>query len=168
VVDERTPLKEDDRPLQATRLPSSDVVDANFLDAFGDMLKLQHSLSTDYLDKHRFEAAMEKILNACGRKAARPGRCYPGHDITVDGVRWSLKTQGDAGIKDDSLYISKFMELGKGKWADMEDLHGLRDQFLEHMKSSGYDRIRPGFPGRVNSVVRMSGPAPRDRAARQG
>lgn len=47
----------------------------------------------------------------------------------------SLKTQADAGIRADSLHISKFMELGKGPW----DLPVLRDMFLQHMHS--YERI---------------------------
>ncbi len=47
----------------------------------------------------------------------------------------SLKTQADAGIRVDSLHISKFMELGKGPW----ELPLLRDMFLEHMHS--YERI---------------------------
>jgi len=47
----------------------------------------------------------------------------------------SLKTQADAGIRADSLHISKFMELGKGPW----ELPLLRHMFLEHMSS--YERI---------------------------
>src|SRR5690606_10215301 len=63
----------------------------------------------------------------------------PGHDLTVDGVAWSLKTQGNRGINKNYLHISKFMELGKGRWKDERDLPGLRDIFLKHMK--GYSRI---------------------------
>jgi type II restriction enzyme len=47
----------------------------------------------------------------------------------------SLKTQADAGIRDELLHISKFMELGKGAW----ELPLLRDLFLDHMRS--YERI---------------------------
>jgi len=129
-----------EQPIEMERLSDSDVVSSQFLTAFGDMLKLHHALSIDYLDKHRFEAAMERIYRALGCDASRPPRNNPGHDLTVDGVEWSLKTQGDKTIKEDELHISKFMELGKGKWGDdEEDLHGLRDMFLEHMTS--YSRI---------------------------
>lgn len=124
------------------RNPASDVVDARLLRAFGDFLKLHHSLSVAYLDKTRFEAALERILKALGRSVTRPeSRTHRGHDITVDGERWSLKTHGDAGIKRDFLFISKFMELGGGNWgnADLADVAGLRDQFLRHLH--GYDRI---------------------------
>ena len=64
----------------------------------------------------------------------------PGHDITINGVRFSLKTQADKQLKVHRLHISKFMELGKGHWGDREeDLIGLREQFFHHMQS--YDRI---------------------------
>lgn len=128
-----------EQPISSTRLESSDVVCQNFLAAFGDMLKLHHTLSDDYLDKHRFEAVMERVYRALGRDVGRPGMCNPGHDLTVDGIAWSLKTQGDKSIKPDLLHISEFMELGKGKWKLAKDLPRLRNMFLEHMMS--YRRI---------------------------
>lgn len=127
------------QPIQAWRHESSDVVNAEFLTAFGDVLKLHHTMSDDYMDKHRFEAAVERVYRAIGRVAERAGKNNPGHDITVDDVAWSLKTQGDSKIKRDSLHISKFMELGKGKWRDESDLPGLRDRFIHHM--TAYARI---------------------------
>ncbi len=43
-------------------------------------------------------------------------------------------------IKKERIWISKFMELGKGQWGDNpEDLKGLRRNFIEHLKK--YDRI---------------------------
>jgi hypothetical protein len=128
-----------EQPITVERLPASDVASNEFMVAFGDVLKLHHSLSKDYLDKHRFEAAIEKVFVALNRQAARETNNNPGHDITVDGVAWSLKTQGDRGIKRETLHISKFMELGKGQWKTKGDLPGLRDRFLDHMKS--YERI---------------------------
>ena len=126
-------------PTESFRNLTSNVVSEDFLVAFGDILKLHHTLSDDYLDKHRFEASVERVCRALEIPASRPTRNNPGHDITVSGVPWSLKTQGDANIKIDFLHISKFMELGKGKWESEEDLNGLRDQFLTHMTS--YKRI---------------------------
>lgn len=130
------------QPIKQWRNTESDIVDELFLEAFGDFLKLHHSLSVAYLDKTRFEAALERILKSINRKAERPkSQTHRGHDITVDGKRWSLKTQGDKTIKEGSLFISKFMELGGGQWGDtdIQDIAGLRDQFLNHLK--GYDRI---------------------------
>jgi type II restriction enzyme len=68
---------------------------------------------------------------------ARKGN--PGHDITIRGVPFSLKTQAEQSIKEGFLHISKFMELGKGKWEAEEDLAGLRDHYLRHMRA--YQRV---------------------------
>ena len=128
-----------EQDITANRLKNSDVASDEFLAAFGDMLKLHHTLSLDYLDKHRFEAVMERICRTLGHEASRPPMNNPGHDLTIDGVAWSLKTQGDRNIKRAQLHIFKFMELGKGKWKTEKDLYGLRDMFLEHMNA--YSRI---------------------------
>ena len=149
------------QPIASHRDSSSDVVNQEFLATFGDILKLHHSLSDDYLDKHRFEAAMQRVYRALGRDAIRPSRCNPGHDLTVDGVKWSLKTQGDRKIRPKVLHVSKFMELGKGKWENEIDLLGLRDQFLRHL--SAYDRIlqlryfmlEPTEPGSVRHFYEL-------------
>ena len=127
------------QPIRSWRNEDSDVADATFLEACGDMLRLHHTLSDDYLDKHRFEAAMCRVFRAINKSCIRSPKNHPGHDITVDDVAWSLKTQGDASIKLEVLHISKFMELGKGRWETEADLPGLRDRFLEHLKA--YDRI---------------------------
>lgn len=127
------------QPIRLWHSDSSDVADARFVEAFGDTLRLHHTLSDDYLDKHRFEAAMCRVLRALGKECSRSSRNNPGHDITVENVAWSLKTQGDTQIKRDSLHISKFMELGKGRWENERDLADLRDRFLEHLKA--YSRI---------------------------
>jgi len=67
-------------------------------------------------------------------------RGNPGYDITIGGLRFSLKTQANKGISSRYLHISKFMELGRGTWTDQEeDFMGLREQFFRHMESS--DRI---------------------------
>jgi len=110
-----------------------------FAHAFNDRLRFHHQTSAEPFTKDKSEYAMVAILNGLGRKAALAPKGNPGHDLTVDGERWSLKTQADAGIKRDSLWISKFMELGKGKWKTDADLAALRDQFLKHL--TAYDRI---------------------------
>ncbi|KFB77438.1 Type II site-specific deoxyribonuclease [Candidatus Accumulibacter phosphatis] len=55
--------------------------------------------------------------------------------MTIRGIPVSLKTEAAANIKDESIHVSKWMELGRGEWK----LPLLRDLFLEHMQS--YDRI---------------------------
>jgi type II restriction enzyme len=127
--------------LKIERHPQSDIVNARLLRDFGDVLRMHHSFSKEALSKDRFEYALEKTLNLCGKSAAlAASRTNRGHDITIGGVPCSLKTQADKGIREGELYISKFMELGKGRWsASVCDLRGLRDQFLRHMDA--YERV---------------------------
>jgi hypothetical protein len=122
------------------RNPTSDLVSEVFLEEFGVHLLAHHGTATRPLTKEQFERAMERVMKLAGRKAERSPMGNPGHDVTIDGVKFSLKTQADTNIKTDTLWISKFMELGKGEWSDKpEQLKGLRDQFLKHMKN--YERI---------------------------
>jgi hypothetical protein len=121
-------------------LSKSDLFDDVVLQNFGDAMRVHHSFSAEPFSKDKFEYVLVSVLKMSGHTAALAPKGNPGHDATVDGVRLSLKTQADRGIKPNVLWISKFMELGKGYWTDdPEQLKGLRDQFLEHMKS--YDRI---------------------------
>jgi len=118
----------------------SDFAGERFIADFGDTLRLHHVFSEEPFTKDKFEYALSVILSACGHRAALAPKGNPGRDIEIDGKRFSLKTQADKGIKATTLHISKFMELGKGKWGtDERDLKGLRDQFLAHMQQ--YDRI---------------------------
>jgi type II restriction enzyme len=123
-------------PHEFHRKEDSDLVTPAVLDMLGDALRIHHAFSRQALSKDRFEFAFERSLNRAGIHAELvENRTNRGHDITILGVPVSLKTQTDAGIRADSLHISKFMELGKGPW----ELPLLRDMFLEHMRS--YERI---------------------------
>lgn len=126
-------------PVKVKINPVSDFVNKRFAGALGDILQMHHALSTESFTKDKFEFALERIFHRLGVEAelAPPGN--PGHDLTVDGERWSLKTQADARIDSESVMISKFMELGKGEWGSPENLGSLRDSMLKHM--DGYDRI---------------------------
>jgi restriction endonuclease SmaI-like protein len=121
------------------RNPASNLVTECVLEMFGDALQIHHCLSTEALSKDRFEYAFDRVLNRCGIPSVLADKCNPGHDITINRVPFSLKTQADANIRRDVLHISKFMELGKGKWEVEGDLIGLRDRFFAHMKA--YQRI---------------------------
>ena len=127
--------------LKIERQPGSDIVDARLLRDFGDVLRIHHCFSKEALSKDRFEYALEKTLNLCGKTAAlAASRTNRGHDLTVNGVSFSLKTQADKGIKETEIHISKFMEMGKGKWPKTADgLKVLRETFLRHMDA--YERI---------------------------
>ena len=118
------------------RAPDSDIVTQTVLDNFGDRLMSHHAGSRQALSKDRFEFALEAVLNDSGIPARLvKSRTNRGHDLTIAGIPVSLKTEAAANIKDDSIHVSKWMELGKGEWK----LPLLRQMFLEHMQS--YERI---------------------------
>lgn len=118
----------------------SNLFDVCMLDSFGDALLIHHCLSQEPFSKDKFEYILEKIANFCGNKAQIADRGNPGHDITINGEKFSLKTQADKNIKEQEIHISKFMELGKGQWGrEPADLAGLREQFLLHLDA--YERI---------------------------
>src|SRR3990172_3758097 len=119
---------------------SSDLFDEATLQNFGDAIRVHHSFSAEPFSKDKFEYVLVQVLNMSGHKASLAPKGNPGHDATVDNVKVSLKTQADKGIKDNILWVSKFMELGKGHWGDdPKDLEALRDQFITHLKN--YQRV---------------------------
>lgn len=118
-----------------TSAPSSDIIDECLLYMFGDALKIHHCFSKEPLSKDRFEYALERAAQLCGKSAMLAPKGNPGHDITINGEKISLKTEAAAKIKTERVHISKFMELGKGAW----DFTLLLERFFEHMKA--YDRI---------------------------
>ncbi len=121
-------------------LNGSDLFDAITLQNFGDAMRVHHSFSSEPFSKDKFEYVLVNVLKLSGHKAELAPKGNPGHDATVDGVQLSLKTQADKSIREDSLWISKFMELGKGDWGDdPADLEGLRGQFLNHIEC--YEKI---------------------------
>ena len=121
-------------------LNESDLFDGITLQNFGDAMRVHHSFSSEPFSKDKFEYVLVNVLNMSGHDAKLAPKGNPGHDVTVDGVQLSLKTQADKNIKENTLWISKFMELGKGDWGDNPaDLEGLRNQFLGHMAS--YEKI---------------------------
>jgi hypothetical protein len=121
---------------QFVRTPDSDVVSDAVLASFGDRLLSHHTGSRQALSKDRFEFALEAALIAAGIPAQLvKSRTNRGHDINIRGVPVSLKTEAATKIKDESIHVSKWMELGRGEWK----LPLLLDLFLEHMQS--YDRI---------------------------
>lgn len=113
----------------------TDLLTRCMLNYLGDAIRTHHCFSREPFTKDKFEHALEQAANACGKSAVRASRGNPGHDITIAGDRFSLKTQADKALKIDELYISKFMELGKGEWV----LTKLLERFFAHMGS--YERI---------------------------
>lgn len=121
-------------------LHREDLLDQVSVQDFGDVLRIHHAFSAEPFTKDKFEYALVQVLKWRGVSAALASKGNRGHDMTVGGSRLSLKTQADKNIKSGELWISKFMELGRGDWSDdPNELEGLRDAFLEHLKQ--YDRI---------------------------
>jgi len=121
-------------------IEQSNLLDKATLENFGDALRIHHSFSAESFSKDKFEYVFEKVLNMSGHTAMLAPRGHRGHDIIIDNVQYSLKTQADKDIREDKIWISKFMELGQGEWGDDDDdLIGLRQLFLDHLKN--YDRI---------------------------
>jgi Type II site-specific deoxyribonuclease len=136
----QTVVEQFHKPASFQRSPESDLINDCVLQDFGDALRIHHCFSREAFTKDKFEYAFERVLNLCEIPATLAPRGNPGHDITIRGVPFSLKTQANKGISHHALHISKFMELGKGMWTDQEDdFRGLRDQFFRHLES--YDRI---------------------------
>ena len=121
-------------------ITKSDIFDETVLRNFGDAMRVHHCFSAEPFSKDKFEYVLVEVLKITGRNALLASKGNPGHDVTVDGIKISLKTQADKGVKESLLWVSKFMELGKGQWSNRPaELEGLRQQYFSHMKS--YDRI---------------------------
>ncbi len=105
---------------------------SEWVEHFGNILMVHHSMSEAPFTKEKFEYAFMFAARKTGNTADKStNRTNRGHDVTVNGVPISLKTQADAGIRVDSIHISKFMELGTGQWI----LEKLREHYFAHMGS---------------------------------
>lgn len=107
-----------------------------FIDRFGDRLITHHFNSHRPLTKTLFEHAFNDSLNESGMQSQlAESRTNPGHDITIQNTRASLKTEAARNISQKNIHVSKWMELGKGKWI----LEDLLVRFLSHL--SNYEKI---------------------------
>jgi hypothetical protein len=99
------------RPVRALAHPASDIVVPEFEDAFSAQLLLFHSMHMGALTKKTFEYLFCAAHRAAGRDATlTENAVHPGEDATVDGQRFSLKTEAGKSISADYVLISKLME----------------------------------------------------------
>lgn len=105
--------------------------------SFGDSLMIHHAFSNEPFTKDKFKYALVNTANLVGIPADFAPRGNRGHDVIIGSTKYSLKTQADKAIKKDFIWISKYMELGKGEWRDdPEHLKTLLLSFLNHLKES--------------------------------
>ena len=107
----------------------------------GAQIILHHAFTTSAFSKFAFEYGLEKSINVSGKEAKLASQGNPGHDMSVNGERFSLKTEAAKNAKPSRIHISKWMELGKNtNWKnDPGVIPELVDEFLNHM--NGYERI---------------------------
>lgn len=127
-------------PRDYWKAENSGLISERVLEDFGDVLRLHHCFSREPFSKDKFEYALESVLKTDGIDAALAQRGQRGYDIRIKGENFSLKTEAAKAIRQNTIHISKFMELGGGQWGDdPDDLIGLRGQFLTAL--AGIQRI---------------------------
>ena len=118
-------------------LHKQNLMNEEWLLSFGDALMIHHAFSNEPFTKDKFEYALVNTANLVDIPADFAPRGNRGHDIVIRAIKYSLKTQADKAIKENSIWISKYMELGKGEWRDKpEHLKNMLSLFLEHLKAS--------------------------------
>jgi hypothetical protein len=133
-------IKQFSRPFKYSINQNSDLLNEKMLQDFGDTLRVHHCYSKQSFTKDKFEYVLERVCNMNGIPAKLAPIGNAGHDITIRDERISLKTEASKGTKKDAIHISKFMEMGQGKWTDdPADLVGLRERFLQRVNAC--DRI---------------------------
>lgn len=90
---------------------TSDIVTDGFLEDFSARLLAYHAMHAQKLTKKPFEYLFVEASRAAGRKATLSASAVnPGADAVVDGVPFSLKTEGAQAMKKTAITISKLME----------------------------------------------------------
>lgn len=98
-------------PVERQLLNGSDITVPAFVENFENRLLIHHATNEDKLKKKAFEFAFKRASEAAGKVASIvSSQTNPGADVIVDGIDFSLKTEGSADIRRDRLTISKLME----------------------------------------------------------
>lgn len=121
--------------------PASDIMTPVFEENFANRLLIHHALSEEKLKKKSFEYAFRDAAKADGKDAEiTSSSVHPGADVTVDAVRFSLKTEASKNISKTGITISKFMEARAIRGKNVAELAELTVSRLgEHL--AGYERI---------------------------
>ncbi len=97
--------------LNEALLPSSDIVTPAFAAEFRNRLRAHHAINQGRLSRTQFEDAFASASRAAGRDVGpRAGATERFWDVSVDGRKISLKTEGAQNLNTDFLHISKLTE----------------------------------------------------------
>lgn len=129
-------------PVEVWVNPDSDLMRDGFAESFLNRLRAHHATTEQKLSKTAFEFAFTAANRVAGRRAIKTTQhTFAGADVVVDGTKWSLKTEGAAGMSSRDITISKFCE---ARWirdcstsSDFE--RETRSRLLKHL--SEYDRL---------------------------
>lgn len=120
----------------------TDIVVARFAKNFKTRLQIHHATTREKFKKKSFEYAFQEACRAAGWPATiTASGTFAGNDVTVKGVRYSLKTEASAGIMNNAITISKFAEAA---WIrDCRTSQDFRDKCVAKVEThiGHYDRI---------------------------
>ena len=130
------------RRVEETVNPNSDFVTPRFTANFRNRLLIHHATNEAKLTKKAFEYAFKGASEADGRTGfITTSDTFSGVDVTIGGVRFSLKTEASKDIRAEQIAISKFSE---ARWIQqqttIEDLaREAATRIPAHLNN--YDRI---------------------------
>ena len=122
--------------------PASDLVNEAFAEDFSGRLLAYHAFHDEKLTKKTFEFLFAAACRATGHDAEITGNTvFAGADVTVDGVAFSLKTEGARSMSRSSITVSKLME---ARWirdcrAPSDFAREVAHRVVEHL--SEYQRV---------------------------
>ena len=120
----------------------SDICSKDFSENFGARLLVYHAFHEQKMTKKTFEFAMKRASLDTGKNAEiTTSQTNPGEDIIIDGVRFSLKTEGAKSMSKSKITISKLME---ARWireceSKADFCRQSKHKILPHLES--YSRI---------------------------
>ncbi len=130
------------RRVEETVNPDSDLVTPRFAANFRNRLLIHHATNEAKLTKKAFEYALKGACEAEGKTGfITTSDTFSGVDVTIDGTRFSLKTEASKDIKAEQITISKFTE---ARWIQQQmTLAELAREAVNRIPShlNNYDRI---------------------------
>ena len=130
------------RQVEETINPDSDFATPRFTANFRNRLLIHHATNEARLSKKAFEYAFKGAFAADGKAGTiTVSDTFSGVDVTIEGVKFSLKTEASKDIRADRITISKFTE---ARWIQQfSTLDDLAREAARRIPAhlSQYDRI---------------------------